>query len=179
MASFTSAILIEVENPKALIDVAKDIRDAGYKKFDVYSPFPIHGMDDAMGLKRTKLAWISLVGGLFGLTLGLSLQSWTSAIAYKIQVSGKPFLSLPAFIPVTFELSILFTAFFTVFGMFALNQLPMWNHKVFNSTNFQSATSHGFFLSIDADDPLFELEKTISFVNNCNIQSIEIIKETK
>jgi len=109
--------LCEVENPYEIIKLSKKVRDAGYSNFDTYSPFPIHGIDKAMGLPASILPWFSLVGCFVGLTAAIAMQVWMNGIDYKIALSGKPYIAFPAFIPVTFELTILFTAFFTVFGM--------------------------------------------------------------
>ena len=113
-------ILAEFKNPSDLLHAANECSNKGYKVFETYSPFPIHGMDDAMRLKPSNLAWIVLAGGTFGLVGGFGLQTWVSAFAYKIIISGKPFFSYPAFVPVTFEIMVLFSAFATVFGMFFL-----------------------------------------------------------
>ena len=150
--------------------------DCGYKQFDAHSPFPIHGMDDAMKLKHSKLGWIVLVGGFIGLTGGFGMQTFMS-LDYKIIISGKPFFSYPAFIPVTFELMILISAFFTVFGMFMLNKLPEHYHPIFKSDNFRKATSHGFFISIENSDPGYDQEKIVKLMKSINGTNIEIIKE--
>lgn len=167
----------QYESPKELLKAAKAIHKEGYKVFDTHSPFPIHGMDDAMGLGHSKLSWISLIGGAIGLTTGLTLQLWASGIAYPLTISGKPYFSFQAFIPVTFELMILFTAFATVFGMFAINKLPTFFHHVFNHSNFDLATSHGFFVSIEATDTKFDEEKTKLLLENTGAKNIELIKE--
>ena len=121
--------LCEVDNPKELIELSKKVRDSGYIKFDTYSPFPVHGIDKAMGIEPSIVPWLSFTGCIIGLVSAIALQVWTNGIDYKIALSGKPFIALPAFVPVTFELTILFTAFFTVFGMFGLNKLPTWNKR--------------------------------------------------
>jgi hypothetical protein len=149
-------ILIEFENPGHLLKGAKLFTDAGFLTVESYSAFPIHGMDDAMKLKPSKLPWIVLCGGIFGLSGGFLLQTWVSVVAYPIVISGKPYFSYPAFIPVSFELMVLFSAFATVFGMFALIKLPEHYHRLFKSSKFRTATSHGFFLSIDSNDPKYD-----------------------
>ena len=169
--------LCKVNNPKELIDYSKEIRHSGYTKFDTYSPFPIHGIDKAMGLQASKLPWLSITGCFIGLFTALVLQIWTNGIDYKIILSGKPYAAIPAFIPVTFELTILFTAFFTVFGMFALNKLPRWNRPIFNVDSFKDVTCHGFFISIDADDKNFHEEKTYRYLQSLGIKQIERIED--
>ena len=153
--SKTFGILAEFSDPTALMAAAKAVHDAGYDKFDVYSPFPIHGMDTAMGLARSKVPYIVLVGGTFGLLFGLWLQTWVATSAYRLVISGKPFFSYQAFIPVTFELMILCSAFAAVFGMFATIGLPEWHHPLLNEPSFKKVTSHGFFLAIESSDKKF------------------------
>ena len=170
-------ILCRVENPKELINCTKKIRSFGYTKFDTYSPFPVHGIEKAMGLPASKLPWLSITGCFIGLTVALVMQIWMNGIDYKIILSGKPYSAIPAFIPVTFELTILFTAFFTVFGMFALNKLPRWNRPIFNVDSFKDVTCHGFFISIDADDKNFHEEKTYRYLQSLGIKQIERIED--
>ena len=151
-------ILAEFKGPHELLEAAKTLTKKGYKSFDTYSPFPIHGMDDAMNLKPSILGWIVFLGGSFGLIGGFSMQVFMS-LDYKIIISGKPFASYPAFIPVTFELMILLSAFAAVFGMFALNKLPQHYHPIFKSQNFKKATSHGFFIGLDSKDDNYEKKR--------------------
>ena len=169
-----SIVLAEFQSPGDLLNAAKSVHDAGIKHFETYSPFPIHGMDDAMGLGQSKLGWIVLMGGLTGLSAGFALQTWVSTSAYKIVYSGKPLFSYQAFVPVTFEIMILFSSFAAVFGMFALNKLPEWYHKIFNSVEINKATDDGFFLSIDATD---ENEKAaIHLLEKIGGKSIKVIR---
>ena len=128
-------VLAEFDSPKSLYHVAQKVRDEGYTKWDAFSPFPIHGMDGAMGLKESILGWIVVIGGAVGLSFGFGLQTWVATTAYKIIVSGKPLFSYQAFVPVTFELMVLFSAFAAVFGMFILNRLPQHYHPLFNNLN--------------------------------------------
>ncbi len=135
--SKTHGILARFTNPAELIKAAEKVRDAGYEAFDCHSPFPIHGMDQAMGLKRSKIGYI--VGGMtvLGAFLGLSLQGWASTDAYRLIISGKPYFSWQAFIIITFALFVLFGAFGAFFGMFHLNRLPRLNHPLFYSEQFK------------------------------------------
>ena len=169
--------LCEVNNPKELIELSKKVRDSGYIDFDTYSPFPIHGIDKAMGIEPSIIPWLSLTGCLIGLTSAVALQVWTNGIDYKIALSGKPFIAFPAFVPVTFELTILFTAFFTVFGMFGLNKLPTWNKPIFNNESIKKATCSGFFLSISSNDKNFNEEKTRLFLEKAGGKNIEKITD--
>lgn len=172
-----STIIAEFKDPSDLLHAAEKIRDSGIKEFDTHSPFPIHGMDDAMGMKDSNLDFIVLCGGAFGATFGLGLQSWVSHIAYPMKISGKDTLSIPAFIPVTFELMILISAFAAVFGMFALNKLPKLYHRLLKSNNFLKVTSHGFFVSINSCDKKYDPNSTKSFLEEIGGKNIEIVKD--
>lgn len=174
---YNEAILAEFDSAADLVIAAKKVREAGFIKFETYSPFPIHGMDAAMGLGQSKLGWLSITGGLLGLAGGLYLQIWTQAEAYPLIISGKDFASLPAFLPVTFEVTILLTAFFTVFGMLALNGLPQWYNAVFNHKTFHKVTDDKFFLGIEADDPNYNESKITKLLEKLGGKEIEVVKE--
>ena len=169
-------ILGEFDSPASLLKVAKYLASHGHSHFDTYSPFPIHGMDDAMNLKPSKLGWIVLLFGALGLLGGFSMQTFMS-LDYKYIISGKPFFSYPAFVPVTFEIMVLFSAFATVFGMFALNKLPQHYHLVFKSSNFRKVTSHGFFVGIESSDPGYDSKELHNLLVSLNSIKVEIIKE--
>ncbi len=173
----TFGVLAEFANPADLMDAAAEVRDAGFKHFDTYSPFPIHGMDDAMGLKPSKLGWIVLGHGILGLLGGIALQSWAMSIAYPMHISGKPFLNFPAFVPVGFALVILLAAFGTFMGLFFLCKLPRLHQPLFNSERIVKATDDGFFLCIEAADPAFSEKKTVEFLKKIGATEIEIIPE--
>ncbi len=166
-------VLAEFSNPYELLKAAEKIRDAGYKKFDCHSPFPVHGLDAAMGLKPSKLGWFVAMGGATGAAVALLMQWWMSAVDYKIVTSGKPFFSFQAFVPITFELTILFSAFTVVFGMLLLNLLPRLNHPVFNSEQFKKVTDDSFFISLMADDPQFNSEKVKEFLESTGGKNVE------
>ena len=170
-------IVAEYDSPAALLHAAKELKKAGYTHYETYSPFPIHGMDGAMGLKESKIGWIAVVGGAIGAIGGMSLQGWASAIEYPLTISGKKFFSFQAFIPVTFELMILFTAFFTVFGMIAINKLPMLYHSIFNHSTFAIASSHGFFISIEGNDQQFNEKETVALLEKIGGTNIEYVEE--
>jgi hypothetical protein len=169
-------MLARFADPAALIRVAAAMRKAGYRRFDAHSPFPIHGMERAMGVRRSPLPWIVLGGGLVGFACGLGLQVWINVFDYPLVTSGKPFLSLPAFIPVTFELTVLFSAFAAIGGMLLLNILPMLYHPLLKSRNFARATSDGFFISVEARDPLFDAERTREFLESLGGKNVELLK---
>lgn len=169
-------ILAEFDSPATLLRAAEEVRDAGYKNFDVYSPFPIHGMDAAMGMKPSFIPWIVLCGGATGLLFAFTLQSWVATAAYRLVISGKPFFSFQAFVPVTFELMVLFSAFSAVFGMFAVNKLPEWYHPLHKMKMFKTATSHGFFLAIESTDKHFNSASTSAFlkkIGGTNVSEVE------
>lgn len=168
-------LLAEFRHPGDLIKAAKAVRKAGYSKWDTYSPFPIHGMDDAMGLKPSKLGWIVLGHGIVGLTGALTLLIWTSSVAYPINISGKPFANIPSYIPVVFELTVLLSAFGAVFGMFFLNNMPKHHNKLFNSERFKKVTDDGFFIAIEAEDDLYHETKTAQLLQEAGAVHIEPI----
>lgn len=175
MADKLFGLLAEYEHPGALLKAAEKVRDAGYQKFDTYSPFPIHGMDEAMGLKNSKLGWIVLVHGALGLAGALAMITFMAFIDYPLNISGKPYLNWPAFVPVTFELTVLLSSFGAVFGMFFLNGLPRHNHPLFNSSNFLRATNDKFFLCIESEDTLFSEDKAAKLLKDAGAVHIEKI----
>ncbi len=170
-------VLAEFESPRELLDAAEKLRDKGYEGFDAHSPFPIHGMDAAMGLKDTPLAWIVLGAGLTGFTVAVLLQTWVATSAYKLVISGKPLFSYQAFVPVTFELTVLFSAFAAVFGMFALNKLPLLYHSIFKSKHFLKASSHGFFISVPFENHKVSHKDTMMFLESIGGKNLESIYE--
>ncbi len=175
--SLQRGVLVEFSGPGALLKAAEQVKKNGYTRFEVYSPFPVHGMDEAMGLKLSKLPWIVLICGMIGALSGFLLQTWVATSAYKLTISGKPFFSYQAFVPVTFELMVLFSAFGAVFGMLFLNGLPRFYHPVFKHSGFHTVSSHGFFLAIDTTDPLFDHQKTSDFLLSIGAKSLEIVGE--
>lgn len=161
-------LMAEFETPDDLLAAAKATFAAGYRKIDGYSPLPVHGLGDAIGFPRTKLPWLVFCFGILGGICGYGLCYWVSVIDYPLNIAGKPLHSGPMFIPVTFELTILFAALSSAFGMFIANGLPQPYHPVFNVESFARASQDRFFLSIEADDPQFDLDKTRNFLNGLN-----------
>src|SRR5216110_2172860 len=157
-------LMAECEHPQSLVSATGRAHREGYRCMDAYSPFPIEELHEALGGHHTRLPLIVLIGGLLGCLGGYALQYWVSAIAYPINVGGRPYHSWPAFIPVTFECTILAAALAAVLGMVALNGLPMPYHPVFNVPRFALASRDRFFLCIEATDPLFDREETKSFL---------------
>jgi Protein of unknown function (DUF3341) len=166
----------EFADPTALYHAAEKARDAGLTKFDVHSPFPIHGMDKAMGLSDSKLGIIVFIGGICGGTGAFSLMAWVSTTAYKLIISNKPLLSTEAFVPITFALTILLSAFSCLFGMLALNKLPMFHHGVFKHSTFKKFSTDGFFMSIEAEDKKFDPADTKRFMESIGGKNIELIE---
>ncbi len=152
--------LAEFDDPGQLLDAAAQVRDAGYTRWDCHTPFPVHGLDHAMGLRGTRLPWFVLGGGLTGLALGLGMQWWMNAVDYPFWISGKPFFGLPAAVPIGFEFTVLLSALTTFVAMLALNGLPRHHHPLFSSERFRRATADRFFISIEAADPRFDREET-------------------
>jgi hypothetical protein len=167
----------EVPSASALYQAAEKVRDAGYSRWDVYSPFPIHGMDEAMGLKKSWLSALVFIAGLTGLTFAAALQFYPSSIEYPLIVAGKPtnFFTVPAFFPIMFELTILLSAFTATFGMLALNGLPRWNHPIFNWDLFKKVSNDGFLLAIESTDPKFDEESTRAMLESVGAKHITLI----
>ena len=175
--SSTYGLIAEFDDPTSLVDATARARAAGYRHMDAYSPFPIEELHEALGAGHTRLPLIVLIGGLIGCIGGYSLQYWASAFAYPLNVAGKPLHSWPAFIPVTFECTILGAALSAVLGMLALNGLPMPYHPVFNVPRFALASRNRFFLCIEAKDPNFDLEETRKFLETLNPREVTTVAD--
>lgn len=178
MAALASAgdgygLLAEFDSAQALLDAATRVRAAGYTKTDAYSPFPIHGLAEALGFRERAVAPIVLAGGVTGALAGYGLQYWTQVIAYPLNIGGRPYHSWVSFIPPAFETTILFGAFAAVLGMLALNGLPQPYHPVFNAPRFHLASRDAFFLAIEAADPRFDPVQTRAFLNG--LQAREVV----
>lgn len=161
-----AAVLGRFDSATALKAAAEKVRDEGYRKWDSHSPFPVHGMERAMGIRPTILPLLVFGAGVTGAVVAMLLQWWTNAVDYPFLISGKPFFSVPANIPVAFELVILFSALTAFGGALVLNRLPQFQHPVFESDEFRRATSDGFFISIEAGDPKFDETKTVAFLES-------------
>ncbi len=165
-------LMVEFDNPEALLAAARRAFAEGFRKMDAYTPFPVDGLPEAIGFHRTAVPLIVLIGGIVGCIAGFYLQYWVSVIDYPINVGGRPLNSWPSFIPVTFELTILVAALSAVFGLLALNGLPMPYHPVFNVDRFKLASRNRFFLCIEATDPKFDPEETQRFLEGIGAQGV-------
>jgi len=157
-------VMAEFDNPTDLVAAARRTYEAGYRRINGYSPYPIEELSEAIGFHHTRLPLIVLIGGVLGGLGGFFMQYWMAVIDYPLNVGGKPYNSWPAFIPITFECSILCAALAAVLGMLALNKLPQPYHPVFNAPNFALATRDRFFLVIESKDPKFEHDSVVSFM---------------
>jgi len=165
-------VMAEFGSAQALLDAAHKVRAAGYTKTDAYSPMPIHGLAEALGMQERKIAPVVLLGGIVGGSLGYGLQYWASVIEYPMNIGGRPFHSWVSFIPVTFELTILFAAFSCGIVMLALNGLPQPYHPVFNAPRFDQASQDSFFLAVEATDPRFNEAETKAFLAGLNAREV-------
>lgn len=168
-------VIAEYTSVDTLLAACRRVRDAGYEKTDAFTPFPVHGIDKALGIKPTVLPWIVLGAGLTGTATALVMQIWMNAIDYPYIISGKPFISLPAFMPVAFELTVLFSSFGAFFGMWALNGLPKFSNPVFTDPRFDRVTDDRFFLYIDSKDEQFQradVEKILGDTETDYVQTV-------
>ena len=170
--------LARFETAKSLYRACERVRDAGFTRWDAHTPFPVHGLERAMGLKRSKLPYLVLATGLTGAASGMLLQWWVHTQAYALNFSGKPTFSWPAFVPVTFELGVLGAAAGAVFGMLAINRLPTYHHPLFASKAFERVGDDGLFISIESWDPKFDPERTTAFLRDCGAVEVELIPAT-
>ena len=169
-------LMAEFDDPNALVGAAKRTYAAGYRQIDTFSPYPIEEAWEAIGQKDRRLSLIVLGGGLTGLLSGIGLQEWVHNLAYPINIAGKPLNSWPQFVPVTFELTILFAALSGVIGMILLNGLPMPYHPVFNVARFERASRDKFFLLVESADPKFDRQQTLDFLKGLNPSEINEVE---
>lgn len=159
-------LLAEFADRDALLDAARRTSGAGYRAIDAYTPLPVEGLSDAIGFRHTRLPWVVLTGGAFGAITGFGLQLYAAGVSYPVNVGGRPFNSWPAFVPITFELTILGAAFFAFFGLLALNGLPTPYHPLFNVDRFELASREALFLCVKSKDPKFDLRETRNFLDS-------------
>jgi hypothetical protein len=170
-------LMAEFETPDALLSAAHTAHEAGYRVMDAYTPFPVEGLADALGHGHSRLPFIVLAGGAIGLVGGYALQHWSLVTAYPMNVGGRPLHSWPAFIPVTFETTVLLSALFTVLGLMALIRLPMPYHPVFNVERFKRATSDRYYLCIESADPRFDREATERFLRGLDPSEVSEVED--
>ncbi len=169
-------LLAEYDTPAAIYHACEQIRDSGFRRFDSYTPFPVHGLDKAMGLGPSYLPWLVLIAGSTGATLAMLFMIWTSAYDLPLNIGGKPTFSIPAFIPVTFEVTILFSGLTAVFGMFFLNRMPTYHHPLFDVARFAKATDDKFFVMIEARDKRYDRNKTTEFLKKTGAAQITVVE---
>jgi Protein of unknown function (DUF3341) len=169
-------ILAEFATPADLYRACERVRDAGFTRWDAHTPFPVHGLERAMGLRRSLLPWIVLGMGLTGAALAFLLQWWVHARAFPLVISGKPYFAWPPYIPITFEVGVLFGALGAFFAMLGLNRLPMHNHPLFQSKVFERATDDAFFISIESWDPRFDASATGKLLESLGARSVELLE---
>ncbi len=160
-----------------LLEAVRAVRKKGYRKLDAFTPFPIHGIDDAMGESRSKLGYLIAACGFTGIVTAQTLMYWTGAVDYPLIIGGKPLYAVEFTVPITFELMVLFSAFAAVFGMLAFNGLPRFNHPVFNYSNYHRATDDGFILLVERDGNHFEPAAIIELLNELGGEKTEIVHE--
>ncbi len=165
-------LLAEFDTPTELVHATRQAHEAGFRKMDAYSPFAIEELSEALGFHKDAVSIVVLVGGMLGGLSGYMLQYWINTISYPLNIGGRPYHSWPAFIVVTFEMTILFAGLAAVFGMLGLNGLPMPYHPLFNSPRFAFATRDRFFLCIEATDPRFDLEQTRRFLEGLHARDV-------
>jgi hypothetical protein len=168
-------ILAEFDSPAACMHGAEKLRDGGYTVFDAHTPFPVHGMDRAMGLRDSRLGWIVLGFGLSGTFLAWLMMFWMNGVDYALVVGGKPPGTLPGMIPIMFEVTVLFSALSAVFGMLGLNKLPRHHHPIFYSDRFKSFSDDKFFLSVEAGDPKFDEKRTRALLESAKASAVELV----
>ncbi len=167
----------EFDNPTALVQAVRSAHEAGYRCMDAYSPFPVEGLPEALGFRRTKMPMLILIGGIVGALSGFALQYYCAAVSYPINVAGRPLNSWPSWIPVTFELTVLIASLTAVFGLLALCGLPRPYHPLFHVPRFNRATRDSFFLCIETNDPRFERAATKDFLMGLNPREVSEVPQ--
>lgn len=170
-------MMAEFATPADIYHAAEKFRDAGYKNWDVYAPFPIHGIDEAMGLKNSRVPLVTGVIGLMGAAVGFAFQYWVSTQGYLTVVQGKPAGAWQAFIPVTFEIGVLFTAFTAIISMLAFNALPMWYHPLLKKERFLRVSDDRFIICVESKDPNFDPVKTRQQFESTKGFNIDLVEQ--
>lgn len=170
------ALVAEFDEVDEIMEAAHAARKAGYRKIDAHTPFPVEGLDQALGMENTRLGWIVLAMGIVGLLLGFGMQWYANTIFYPLNIGGKPLNSWPNFVVITFEITVLISAFTAGLFMIGRNGLPRLYHPIFNTPNFESATRDKFFLSIEARDEKFDLADTKSFLEGLGASRVSEVE---
>ncbi len=170
------AVVASFDGPEKLLRALEELRDLGFRDFDAHTPFPVHGIERAMGLRDSKVPYLSLAGGALGLLGGVALQVWTMGYDYPLNLSGKPYVAWQAYVPISFETTILLTAFGTFFGMWALNGLPRFFHPVMQADAFPKASDDRFLVSVESSDPRFDLEKVRGLLEGKGASTVEEVR---
>ena len=170
-------LLAQFETPDQIIGAAQRVRQAGFEKWDVHTPYPVHGMDAAMGLSDSRLGWVVLASALTGLLLAVAMMQWMNGYDYPLVIGGKPPEAYASMVPIMFELTVLIAAFGATFGMLGLNKIPRHHHPVFYSERFEACSNDKFFLSIEAEDKQFDPSATRAFLQGLEPSHVELIEE--
>ena len=170
-------IIADYDTPAGIMQAAEKVRDTGFRKWDVFTPFPVHGMDKAMGIKNSKVGWFSFLGGVTGYTSGMLMIWWMNAVDYPIVIGGKPMFSPYSAFPPSYELTILFGSFGALFGMLFLNRLPRLHHPLLKHRRFALATHDRFFLVIETSDPKYSETETRKLLESLGSRHIELVEE--
>jgi len=170
-------LLAEFETSAEIKHAAITVRDAGYQRWDVFTPFPIHGMDEAMGLRSSRVGWFTFIGGVTGFCSGMLMIWFMNKFDYALVVGGKPLFSPVYAFPVSYELTILLGAFGSIFGMLFMNRLPRWHNPLFNSERFTRATHDRFFIVIECGDPKYSESRTRQLLEKAGSKHVEIVEE--
>jgi hypothetical protein len=170
-------IVAEFDTPAATMHAAEKIRDSGFKRWDVFTPYPVHGMDEAMGLKSSQVGWFSFIGGVTGYTTGMIMIWWMNAYDYPIVIGGKPMFSPMSAFPPSYELTILFGSFGALLGMLFMNRLPRLHHPLLKYGRFKQATHDKFFVVVETSDPKYSATETRRILENAGSKNIEVVEE--
>jgi len=170
-------LVAEFSDTESILSAANRAREAGYTKMDAYSPFPVHGLAEAIGFNDIHVPWIIFISGVLGAVLGFSMEIYCLAVDYPLNVGGRPLISWPSFIPVGYETTILCASFGAFLGMLAMNGLPRPHHSIFNTPRFELASVDKFFLCIEADDPMFDIERTEQFLETLGPDAVSIVEK--
>ena len=173
----TYGVVGEFDSPEGLMEAVKAVRERGYRKMDALTPYPVHGLDRALGMGRSRLGYLVFGAGITGTAAALLLQWWTAAVDYPLVIGGKPFFAFEFSIPVTFEVTVLLAAFAAVLGMLAFNGLPRLYHPVFRAECFSRASDDGFLLVIESADPQFDLESCSAMLRSTGASKVEVVEE--